>query len=168
MKKRKNPFLYVLCVLFCSTILLFPVLFSVNFGLIASADYDFEFIDEDEADDIIYGDLSEDDVLDHYSINDNEVISSQSSGERSESSFNPVRSFIISLIIGLIVAFVAVSIMKSSMKSVHKKSGASDYRKENGVKLTVNFDRYLGEKTERSAAMRVNNVSVGNQNTRLK
>ena len=168
MKKIKLPVISVLCVLFCSVILLYPLFNSMHFGMTAAADYDFEFIDEEDAYDVLNGELSEDDVFDNYSINDNEVILSHSSGERSERSFNPVRSFIISLIIGLIAAFIVVSIMRSSMKSVHKKSGASDYRKENSIKLTVNFDRYLGEKTERSAAMRMNNVSVGNQSTRSK
>lgn len=168
MKKIKLPILSVMCVLFCSVFILFPVFRPAYIGMTAAADYDFVFVDEDEAEDIINDDLQEDYVLDHYSINDNEIISSHSSDNRNERSFDPVRSFIISLIIGLIVAFIAVSVMRSSMKSVHKKSGASDYRKENGVKLTLNSDRYLGEKTERTAALRTNNAVEVNHGTRNK
>lgn len=109
----------------------------------ASADYEFEFIDEDEAEDIL------NDYANEYEINDN------SQDERYvERQFSPVRSFFISLIIGLLIGLVVVSIMKSSMKSVHKKTGATEYRKQDSFNLAVKTDEHLGTKVEKSPIAR--------------
>lgn len=116
---------------------------SLNIAMTASADYEFEFIDEDEAEDIL------NDYADEYDLNEYEQ------DERAvERQFNPVRSFFISLIIGLLIGLVVVSIMKSSMKSVHRKAGATDYRKQDSFQLSVKTDDHLGTKVEKSPIAR--------------
>ena len=50
------------------------------------------------------------------------------------------------------------------MKSVHKKAGATDYRKQDGFKLSVKTDDHLGTKVEKSPIARAtaptqNNIS---------
>ena len=129
-------------------------------GITAAADYDFEYIGDDDASsdwadlDDVYDDVEEG----HYSSSyDNRAV---------ERKYNPIRSFIICLIIGIIAGLIGVSIMRSSMKSVHKKTGAADYRKENSLKLRLNQDTYLGEKTEKSPVARANSASPTNINTR--
>ena len=42
----------------------------------------------------------------------------------------------------------------------------NDYRKENGIKLRVNTDSYLGEKREQTPIARVNTVPMNNPNIR--
>lgn len=112
--------------------------------LTASADYEFEYIGDDDAEDMIEDFAAENDDL--YETG------SYSSDERAvERQFSPVRSFFISLIIGLIIAFAVVSMMRSSMKSVRQKSGASDYRKQDGFNLSVKTDDHLGTKVEKTA-----------------
>ncbi|WP_028520473.1 hypothetical protein [Ruminococcus flavefaciens] len=131
-------------------------------ALTAYADYDFEFVDEDV-------DIDDIDIDSDYDIeyDDDDVYYNSSHDSRSsDRAYNPVKSFIICLIIGLVVAFIAVSIMKSSMKSVRKQTGAADYRKENGIRLRVNDDTYLGVKTEKSPIARANPVPPQNHNVR--
>lgn len=113
-----------------------------DMSLCATADYDFEFIDEDDAEDIVNA------YADEY---DEEDTQEERTAVRQ---FNPVRSFFISLIIGLLIGLVAVSIMKSSMKSVHKKAGATDYRKQDSFKLSVKTDEHLGTKVEKTPIAR--------------
>ncbi|WP_303835849.1 hypothetical protein [Ruminococcus flavefaciens] len=126
---------------------------SLNIAMTASADYEFEFIDEDDAEDIL------NDYAGEYEASagtqDERVGASQPS---------PVQTFFISLIIGMLIGFVVVSIMRSSMKSVHKKAGATDYRKQDGFKLSVKTDDHLGTKVEKSPIARAtaptqNNIS---------
>ena len=120
----------------------------------ASADYEFEFIDEDDSEDSYDENSNDTNIV--YDIHEDKDIERQ---------FNPVRSFFISLIIGLLIGLIAVSIMKSSMKSVHKKSGATDYRKQDGFKLTVKTDDHLGTKVEKSPIARAPS-QIKNPNTK--
>ena len=92
-------------------------------------------------------------------INPNSSADSYNYSGSTVRSYNPVSAFIICLLIGLISAFIVVSIMKSSMKSVYKKQGATDYRKQNGFKLDVKTDNFLGKRVEKSPIMRVDNSS---------
>lgn len=129
-------------------------------GITAAADYDFEYIGDDDA-------ASDwEDLDDAYNYVQDSHHSSSYDDRAVERTYNPVRSFIICLIIGLVAGLIGVSIMRSSMKSVHKKTGAADYRKENGLKLRLNQDTYLGEKTERSPVARTNAAPPNNINTR--
>ena len=136
--------------------------FGYNVGLTASADYEFEFVDEEDDSGNTADAYEEAD--DGYA--ETEDYSTSSYAAKPVKTFNPVRSFFISLIIGLVAAFIVVSIMKSSMKSVHQKTGASDYRKENSIKLRVNTDSYLGEKRDQTPIARVNTVPMNNPNIR--
>ena len=134
-------------------------------ALEASADYEFEFIDEtkpsENADEIEEFDYNEYD-FDGNGIQDN---GNQQQGyepndfsayEGKTSEYNPFTAFIISLIIGLVVALIAVSAMKASMRSVHRKAGALEYRKESNLKLERNQDTFLGKKVDKTPIARVN------------
>ncbi|WP_295075333.1 hypothetical protein [Ruminococcus sp.] len=137
------------------------VAFSAHTGMIAAADYEFEFIDEDDTTEVYAYDTGDDesDIIE-FSTNGNSYDDTVYYGaDVREKTFDPVKAFIISLIIGLIVAFIAVSIMKSNMKSVYKKQGASDYRKQNGFDLKVKSDTPLGSRIEKSPVIRVENTS---------
>lgn len=127
---------------------------SLDNSLKASADYEFEFVDEDDAENIADAYADEYDDTDYYTQEE----------RTAERQFNPVRSFFISLIIGLLIGLIVVSVMKSSMKSVHKKSGATEYRKQDSFKLSVKTDEHLGTKVEKSPVARAavptqNNIS---------
>lgn len=119
-------------------------------------EYDFDFVDEYDYD-------LEDEDIDEIELNDagdNEInvnadISENSSVPRKRK-HNVVSSFLISLIIGLVSALIVVSIMKSSMRSVHKKTGATDYRKENSFKLEKNSDTFLYKRVEKTAIPKTN------------
>lgn len=133
--------------------------------LTASADYEFEFVDEDDdtadIDDIDIDDIEVDDITVDTGVENNDH-----SYRDTTRSHNPVMAFIISLIIGLVVALIAVSIMKSSMKSVHKKSGAADYRKENSFKLTKNLDTFMYKRVDKTAIPKNNPPMQQNNNSR--
>lgn len=127
-------------------------------NITAHADYEFEFIDENtesasDTDEYSY----DSDIIEFNTIEPAQNSSNENYSGASVRSYNPVSAFVICLIIGLIAAFIAVSIMKSSMRSVHKKQGAADYRKENGFKLEVKTDNFLGKRVEKSPVMRVEN-----------
>lgn len=135
------------------------VTYSAQTRMVAAADYEFNFIDEEDAsEDYDIGDYESGIIEFSTDENNYNSIVYQEANVR-ETSFNPIKAFIISLIIGLIVAFIAVSIMKSSMKSVYKKQGASDYRKQNSFELKVKTDTPLGSRIEKSPVMRVENTS---------
>ena len=128
-------------------------------SIAAHADYEFDFVDENTE---IASDIDEysydSDIIEFNTIEPAQNSSADySTSEAPMRSYNPVSAFVICLIIGLIAAFIAVSIMKSSMRSVHKKQGAADYRKENGFKLDVKTDNFLGKRVEKSPVMRVEN-----------
>ncbi len=133
--------------------------------LTAYADYEFEFVDEDDdiadIDDIVIDDIDVDDITADTGIENDDH-----SYRDTTRSHNPVMAFIISLIIGLVVAFIAVSIMKSSMRSVHKKTGAADYRKENSFKLTKNLDTFMYKKVDKTAIPKNNPPMQQNNNSR--
>ena len=128
--------------------------------IVAHADYEFEFIDETENTSIDGNDYDIDIIeIETIDINPNNSADSYNYSGSTVRSYNPVSAFIICLLIGLISAFIVVSIMKSSMKSVYKKQGATDYRKQNGFKLDVKTDNFLGKRVEKSPIMRVDNSS---------
>jgi hypothetical protein len=121
-------------------------------------EYDFDFVDEYDYD------LEDEDIeIDEIELNDsgdNEInvnadISDNAAVPRKRR-HNVVSSFVISLLIGLVSALIVVSIMKSSMKSVHKKTGATDYRKENSFKLEKNTDTFLYKRVEKTAKPKTN------------
>lgn len=121
-------------------------------------EYDFDFVDEYDYD------LEDEDIeIDEIELNDsgdNEInvnadISDNAAVPRKRR-HNVVSSFVISLLIGLVSALIVVSIMKSSMKSVHKKTGATDYRKENSFKLEKNTDTFLYKRVEKTAIPKTN------------
>ena len=103
----------------------------------------------------------EDDGADYIDLNDTDEDDddTDSDVERSsgKKSFNPVLSFIISLVIGLIIAFIAVGSMKSKLKSVHSKTGASDYKVKDSLKLNEKSDTFLYKKLEKSPRAQTNN-----------
>lgn len=123
------------------------------------ADYEFEFIDENTESASDIDEYSYDsDIIEFNTIEPAQNNTADyGTSEAPMRSYNPVSAFVICLIIGLIAAFIAVSIMKSSMRSVYKKQGAADYRKENGFKLEVKTDSFLGKRIEKSPVMRVEN-----------
>ena len=129
----------------------------VNTSMTAAADYEFEFVDEDDAEDAQEAYSDED-----YDYED----SSEGEWKTVERSYSPVRSFFISLVIGVVIALIAVSIMKSSMKSVRKKTGATEYRKQNSFNLSVKTDDHLGTKVEKSPIARA--ASAGPQNPNIR
>jgi hypothetical protein len=128
-------------------------------SITAHADYELELIDE--------GDDTKDDensysngIIEFETIEIDQDNNSENynHSEAVVRSYNPVSSFVICLLIGLVVAFIVVSIMKSSMKSVHKKQGAADYKKQNGFKLDVKTDNFLGKRVEKTPVMRTENT----------
>lgn len=135
--------------------------------LTAHADYEFEFIDENtESASENYEYSYDSDIIEFNTIEagNNSSNEEYGSAEIPVRSYNPVSAFVICLVIGLIAAFIAVSIMKSSMRSVHKKQGAADYRKENGFKLDVKTDNFLGKRVEKSPVMRAETPPSQKQN----
>ena len=133
----------------------------------AHADYEFEFIDENtESASENYTYSYDSDIVEFNTIEagNNSSNEEYASSEIPVRSYNPVSAFFICLMIGLIAAFIAVSIMKSSMKSVYKKQGAADYRKQNGFKLDVKTDNFLGKRVEKSPVMRAQNPPSQKQN----
>ena len=127
-----------------------------GFGTAAYADYTFEFIDEADNSEDADDSYAENDIMEFstnavVNIDEEDIGSSSNYAVRS---YNPFSAFMISLIIGLVCGLIGVSIMKSSMRSVHKKQGAADYRKENGFKLDVRTDSFLGKRVEKSPVMR--------------
>jgi len=70
--------------------------------------------------------------------------------EQTRSQPNPLLAFMICLGIGLLIAFIVTSSMKASMRSVHQKTGASDYKKQNGVKLSERRDDFLYNRIEKT------------------
>jgi hypothetical protein len=115
-------------------------------------EYEFDYVDEydyDDIDEIEIDDVDIDEIVVETEISENE----SNSKKRKH---NVVKSFFISLLIGLISALIVLSIMKSSMKSVHKKAGASDYRKENSFKLEHSTDTFLYKKVEKIAISKTN------------
>lgn len=121
-------------------------------------EYDFDFVDEYDYDledeDIDGGEIVLNDAGDNE-INVNADISNNEAVPRKRR-HNVVSSFVISLLIGLVSALIAVSIMKSSMRSVHKKTGATDYRKEDSFKLEKNTDTFLYKRVEKTAIPKTN------------
>jgi len=113
-------------------------------------EYDYDLEDEDiEIDEIELNDSGDNEINVNADISDNAAVP----GKRRH---NVVSSFVISLLIGLVSALIVVSIMKSSMKSVHKKTGATDYRKENSFKLEKNTDTFLYKRVEKTAIPKTN------------
>ena len=160
-KMRKFAAITIVVTLLMFFIGFSAVLFSTHTGMIAAADYEFEFIDEDGTTEAYAYDTGDDesDIIE-FSTNENSYDDTVYYGaDVREKTFDPVKAFIISLVIGLVVAFIAVSIMKSNMKSVYKKQGASDYRKQNGFDLKVRSDIPLGSRVEKSPVMRVESPS---------
>ena len=154
-KMRKFAAITIVVTLLMFFIDFSAVLFSTHTGMIAAADYEFEFIDEDDTTEAYDTGDDESDIIE-FSTNENSYDDTVYYGaDVREKTLDPVKAFIISLVIGLVVAFIAVSIMKSNMKSVYKKQGASDYRKQNGFDLKVRSDIPLGSRVEKSPVMRV-------------
>ncbi|MBR5683675.1 MAG: hypothetical protein IKW96_10480 [Ruminococcus sp.] len=156
MKKRRIA--AVIASLFMFSVVFFSTK-SFDRSMTARADYEFELIDDEnssESNEYSY----DNDVIEFETIEIDQNSSSDSytASETAVRSYNPVSAFIICLMIGLAAAFIAVSIMKSSMKSVHKKQGASDYRKQNGFKLDVKTDNFLGKRVEKTPVMRAENT----------
>lgn len=136
-----------------------------SYDMTAYAVESFEFVDAED-----YTDISDDispeiDIIE-FSTNASSDINEEENGSYSAAaarSYNPFSAFFLSLIIGIIAALIAVSIMRSSMRSVHKKQGAADYRKENGFKLDVKTDNFLGKRVEKSPVMRAEAPNSQNQ-----
>ena len=155
--RRINSVISAAAVLLLMLMSFAGVTYSAHTGMTAFADYEFEFIDEDDMTADNDTDGSESDLIEFStSENDHNSISYQEADVRG-ASFDLIKAFIISLIIGLVVAFIAVSIMKSGMKSVYMKQGASEYKKDNGFKLDIKDDTLLGKRVEKSPVMRAEN-----------
>ncbi len=156
---RLKKFISVFAALFVLSTGIFNIKFEKT--IVSRADYEFDIIDENEYTSIEDNDYDNDIIeFEPIDINENSSEDNEDSFNYSDTtvrSYNPFSAFIICLFIGLISAFIVVSIMKSSMKSVYKKQGASDYRKQNGFKLDVKADNFLGKRVEKSPIMRVDN-----------
>lgn len=155
-----------------SICLMFSAAFAVSssyksplISLEASAEYEFELIDEAKTSENV--DAIEEYDYNEYNFEENAFQDNDdtyqgygeydvSTYESGTASYNPVTAFIISLIIGLLAALVAVSVMKASMRSVHRKAGAMDYRMESNLKLERNQDTFLGKKVDKTPIARAN------------
>lgn len=155
-----------------SICIMFSVVFAVSssyksllISLEASAEYEFELIDETRASENV--DAIEEYDYNEYDFEENAFQDNDdtyqgysaydvSTYENGTASYNPVTAFIVSLIIGLLVALAAVSVMKASMKSVRRKAGAMDYKMESNLKLERNQDIFLGKKVDKTPISREN------------
>ena len=107
MYKRRISFAVTATFSFLMLIMSFAtVTYSAHTGMIAAADYEFNFIDEeDTSDDYDIGDYESGIIEFSTDENNYNSIVYQEANVR-ETSFNPIKAFIISLIIGLIVALL--------------------------------------------------------------
>lgn len=66
-------------------------------------------------------------------------------------------SIIISLVVGIVLALIITGVMRSKLKSVHSQVAASNYIKENSLKITERYDHFLYRHVSRRARPKEDN-----------
>lgn len=120
---------------------------TTGFGITAFTDKGIKYIEKQFKPDLSDGDYYE--AFEEFANQCDSFITQAKTGKPYDSGNMPKSPFpvgsaiVMGLIIGLVVAFVATSIMRGKLKSVRMQPSASDYLKQNSLKVTQRQDVFL-------------------------